>query len=506
MKKVEKWNSVKVTFNLPQHAASRLGDLARRSPSALEALGINSVQVDGDQVISVILADQSSINLAQTRNLPIVGQSSVNGSTPPDSGIESSASTSGGSAENNGTAEPRGVPPATIEAVKRSVIDYLQSQQTEINEFRVPQNMGGTGPRVPMGPGPPSPGPLVRGFSHLQHAGGLVEPDNPVAGMEHMVNSRNIVSNSPLLVNLLRSASPIGVPADNSEVTIEQQEFISQQMVSTELSEFPVYPVVPQVVSTGHVVSQEPSELQAAVTTPKKKKKQYKKKNQNNLETAQSGSMQPNAHTVTRPRQMVYQYPGQEWYPRGPSSVGYVHQQPAVPYNCNFHGQYRHPQQQTFDMQQEMGTGHPPPFWSHPSARATSSHPMDTLGLSSPQYNAPEHHHQGGPNSHLHSELSPGTGPGFVPQMAMNHVMEGEIPGSSRQEHISETIDSVLSQVVAESGTARGKLTCDNKIRLSVENGPVFEDDPNNESMMEFHRKWINSGVRKFNGPDCDKG
>lgn len=56
---MEPWNSVRVTLSIPRHAVTRLQELAKCQNGLLRSLGILSVQIEGDQAISLTIVGQN---------------------------------------------------------------------------------------------------------------------------------------------------------------------------------------------------------------------------------------------------------------------------------------------------------------------------------------------------------------------------------------------------------------------------------------------------------------
>ena len=111
LKKVEPWNSVRVTFNIPREAALRLKQLAQQGNATLRELGVLAVQIQGDQAISLTIAGRNNERTELIiRTDARVGAPSV---SVFDSGLQSSD-------------ELNSPGPSNVEATRKNIADYLR--------------------------------------------------------------------------------------------------------------------------------------------------------------------------------------------------------------------------------------------------------------------------------------------------------------------------------------------------------------------------------------------
>ncbi|XP_059140384.1 mucin-5AC-like isoform X2 [Physella acuta] len=111
IKKVEPWNSVKVTLTIPREAASRLRQLAHNGNDALRQMGILSVQIQGDSQISLTFAGRNNEPTEFVLRTPSSLQLS-SATTEPSCPVPNELATSPG--------------PSNDEVTRKNIVDYLR--------------------------------------------------------------------------------------------------------------------------------------------------------------------------------------------------------------------------------------------------------------------------------------------------------------------------------------------------------------------------------------------
>ncbi|CAG2251845.1 unnamed protein product [Mytilus edulis] len=222
LKKVEPWNSVRVTFNIPREAAWRLKQLAQQGNVTLRQLGVLAVQIEGDQLISLTIAGR---NNARTQLIFRTADDTVD--APNLSLLDS-----GGGAHDYGSPGP-----TNVQSTRRNIADYLrqgasifdsiltpesESAQNTVHVGRNPNIIGGanfhTDKNIQNVASHTASSSKAQGpsYSHFpaeieQNAVGMDKPPPPYPEGSAWVNNiargiRGIPpTTSPLLVNLLQT-------------------------------------------------------------------------------------------------------------------------------------------------------------------------------------------------------------------------------------------------------------------------------------------------------------
>ncbi|XP_064605082.1 mucin-2-like [Liolophura sinensis] len=113
LKKVEPWNSVRVTFNIPRAAALKLKQLAQQGDTNLRRLGVLAVQIEGDQSISLTIAGKNN-----ERTELVFKTGSGDGSVEPSMSVLDAVATG-----------------SSVEATRKNIKEYLRQSDALLDPF-----------------------------------------------------------------------------------------------------------------------------------------------------------------------------------------------------------------------------------------------------------------------------------------------------------------------------------------------------------------------------------
>ncbi|XP_022904603.2 putative mediator of RNA polymerase II transcription subunit 26 isoform X1 [Onthophagus taurus] len=192
VRKLEPWNSVRVTLSIPREAALRLRQLASDGSQQLRALGILSVQVEGDQVISLRIAGPSETQeiILQTVQDATPGPSSVPTETANLSQLLQ------GSSQH--PAEPAPAPSEKVQFPSPNVVCPADSIVPKVPQTSVAPSLAPSTNKPYAAPFPFTTMNQAIGTSTNQYP---QNPPPPYPGSKH----QSVNMTSPLLVNLLQN-------------------------------------------------------------------------------------------------------------------------------------------------------------------------------------------------------------------------------------------------------------------------------------------------------------
>ena len=226
LKKVEPWNSVRVTFNIPADAAERLRELAQHPNSVLRELGVLAVQIAGDDVMSLSVCGNASNT--DTKPSDVVAGSGSQAVCQPTASVVASDSGKASSQPTDPSFHQFKVPTFIVPSCCPTVLPPASGAvRTIVADHPVPEvvsNFSVAQPR-PVG--------LVRWPNVVPGCPGLdavaVRFAVPPVPMKEFSQglcfispvraavSQNIASSSPLLVNLLQTRRQQGITAVPSQ-------------------------------------------------------------------------------------------------------------------------------------------------------------------------------------------------------------------------------------------------------------------------------------------------
>lgn len=214
VKKVEPWNSVRVTLKMPVDAAHKLKKLAEQRDRLLHEIGVLEVQIEGDKVISLAVDGSKSENLQQ---LPENARKLQNL-------VETPSCCSGQCVPSRETLNPFASLPqsANIEwPLFTKILNSIGERSTNVSHSVTDLHFGclqtcqkysnaivtSSFPCENSTNGVESSKVIQNASSSPFELNSTLGSRSWSAGEEKLINCQNIASSSPLLVNLLKSPS-----------------------------------------------------------------------------------------------------------------------------------------------------------------------------------------------------------------------------------------------------------------------------------------------------------